>query len=179
MSDGQYCRHCGATLVGENADGACLQCPACAALATEATPVPVVGNTIDYERPSLPKVPAELADRFPHLEIEGLLGRGGMGSVYRARQPRLDRLVALKILSVELSKDPAFVERFGREARALARLHHPHIVGVYDSGAATVAAAPSCTHGRGLPSGSQAYKPAAVVVSGDLEGRNGVGNRMT
>jgi hypothetical protein len=81
-------------------------------------------------------VPTELARRFPQLEIEGLLGRGGMGCVYRARQPQLDRLVALKILSLELSKDSAFVERFGREARALARLNHPHIVGVFDSGTA-------------------------------------------
>ncbi|MDB6029203.1 MAG: pknB [Verrucomicrobiales bacterium] len=59
-----------------------------------------------------------------------------MGIVYKARQPGLDRFVALKILSPELSKDPAFSERFSREAKALARLNHPNIVGVYDFGKA-------------------------------------------
>jgi tRNA A-37 threonylcarbamoyl transferase component Bud32 len=75
-----------------------------------------------------------LAARFPQLEILELLGKGGMGAVYKARQKGLDRLVALKILPPEVSRDPAFVERFLREARALARLNHPNIVGVYDFG---------------------------------------------
>ena len=57
-----------------------------------------------------------------------------MGAVYKARQKRLDRLVALKILPFSVSRDPAFAERFAREARALARLTHPNIVTVYDSG---------------------------------------------
>ncbi len=57
-----------------------------------------------------------------------------MGVVYKARQLRLDRLVALKILPPELGHDPAFAERFAREARALARLTHPRIVGVHDFG---------------------------------------------
>jgi serine/threonine protein kinase len=59
-----------------------------------------------------------------------------MGMVYKARQPQLDRFVALKILSPELSRDPAFAERFTREARALARLSHPNIVAVFDFGQA-------------------------------------------
>ena len=57
-----------------------------------------------------------------------------MGAVYKARQPRLDRLVALKILSPEKQNDSKFAERFEREARALARLHHPNIVTVHDFG---------------------------------------------
>jgi hypothetical protein len=77
---------------------------------------------------------ADLAERFFPLEILGLLGRGGMGAVYKARQPDLDRLVALKILPPEAGSDPAFTERFTREARALARLNHPNIVTVYDFG---------------------------------------------
>ena len=59
-----------------------------------------------------------------------------MGMVYKARQVNLDRLVALKILSPELSSQPAFAERFSREAKALARLHHSNIVSVYDFGRA-------------------------------------------
>ncbi len=62
------------------------------------------------------------------------LGRGGMGTVYRALQLSLNREVALKILAPKLSRDPAFVERFLKEARAAGQLNHPHIVQVYDAG---------------------------------------------
>ena len=78
--------------------------------------------------------PGDLAPLFPQLEIFELLGKGGMGAVYKARQPALDRLVALKILPPAVAADPAFAERFTREARALARINHPHIVGVYEFG---------------------------------------------
>jgi hypothetical protein len=78
--------------------------------------------------------PEDLAPRFPGLEIEEAIGQGGMGVVYRARQKKLDRKVALKILAPELGNDPAFAERFLREARAMARLDHPNIVAVYDFG---------------------------------------------
>ncbi|SRR5579875_1829294 len=66
--------------------------------------------------------------------IESLLGQGGMARVYRARQENLDRIVAVKILPPYYAADPAFVERFKLEARALARLSHPHIVIVHDAG---------------------------------------------
>ncbi len=66
--------------------------------------------------------------------IENKLGQGGMGVVYKAKQLNLDRFVALKILSDELSKDKEFVERFFREARAAAGLSHPNVVQVYDAG---------------------------------------------
>jgi serine/threonine protein kinase len=78
--------------------------------------------------------PQELGSYFPHLEIQELLGEGGMGAVYKARQPGLDRLVALKILPAEAGRDPAFTERFTREARALAKLNHPNIITIYDFG---------------------------------------------
>jgi tRNA A-37 threonylcarbamoyl transferase component Bud32 len=84
----------------------------------------------------VPPAPAELAGRFPQLEIFELIGHGGMGAVYKARQPGLDRVVALKILAPDRVRDSAFAERFGREARALARLSHPHIVGIHDFGEA-------------------------------------------
>jgi tRNA A-37 threonylcarbamoyl transferase component Bud32 len=80
--------------------------------------------------------PAELAAHFPQLEILELLGQGGMGAVYKARQRQLNRLVALKILPPEVARDPAFAQRFEREAQALAQLNHPQIVTVHDSGQA-------------------------------------------
>jgi tRNA A-37 threonylcarbamoyl transferase component Bud32 len=79
---------------------------------------------------------AEVAVHFPELEVLEVIGVGGMGAVYKARQPKLDRLVALKILSSDLAGDPAFAERFDREARVLARLNHPNIVTVFDTGMA-------------------------------------------
>ena len=63
-----------------------------------------------------------------HYEILALIGRGGMGEVYRARDTRLDRDVALKVLPRDVAKDPARLERFLREARMVAGLNHPHIV---------------------------------------------------
>src|SRR4029453_997870 len=77
---------------------------------------------------------ADLAQHFPHLEILELLGRGGMGAVYKARQKNLDRFVALKVIPPEAAKDPAFVERVNREARAPPPPNHPNIVTVYDFG---------------------------------------------
>lgn len=79
--------------------------------------------------------PAELSPLFPGYEIEGLIATGGMGAVYRAVQKSLDRTVALKILPKELSKDAAFCDGFEAEAKAMARLNHPNLIGVYDFGA--------------------------------------------
>ncbi|GAA4872733.1 Stk1 family PASTA domain-containing Ser/Thr kinase [Serinicoccus chungangensis] len=67
-------------------------------------------------------------------QVEGELARGGMATVYRARDLRLDRPVALKVMRPDLAEDDAFVRRFVAEARAAARLSHPHVVGVYDQG---------------------------------------------
>jgi predicted Ser/Thr protein kinase len=83
--------------------------------------------------PPVPQ-PEELAGDFPQLEILELLGQGGMGVVYKARQISLDRLVALKLLNIPDSAGPDFAERFSREARALASLSHASIVTVYDFG---------------------------------------------
>src|SRR5207302_8666121 len=71
---------------------------------------------------------------FPQLEMLRLIGQGGMGAVYQARQPKLDRLVAVKILPPEVARDPGFTERFSREARSLARLNHPNIITIFDFG---------------------------------------------
>ena len=86
--------------------------------------------TSGFEAPPV----AALSPHFPGLSIHELIGRGGMGSVYRATHQKLEREVALKILPQELAEDPAFVERFEREARALAMLNHPNILRVFDSG---------------------------------------------
>jgi tRNA A-37 threonylcarbamoyl transferase component Bud32 len=82
----------------------------------------------------VPAEPVELEKQFPQLEILELLGQGGMGVVYKARQRQLDRLVALKILPPHIGQTEAFAERFTREARSLAKLSHPRIVMIYDFG---------------------------------------------
>lgn len=82
----------------------------------------------------VPPAPAELAPHFPQLEILQLVGQGGMGAVYKARQPKLDRLVAVKILPPEVARDQGFRERFTREARSLARLNHANIITIFDFG---------------------------------------------
>ena len=76
----------------------------------------------------------EMAALLPQYEFEKLAAYGGMGAVYRARQVSLDRLVAIKILPPEFGQEQDFAERFKSEARAMAKLNHTHIVGVYDFG---------------------------------------------
>ena len=85
------------------------------------------------ERESQP-TPGELQRSFPHFEILEMLGRGGMGVVYKARQITLDRFVAIKLLPPALGDDPDFAHRFQREARAMARLSHPGIITLHDFG---------------------------------------------
>ena len=142
MSESRRCPQCGAELPANAPDAPCPACliklglqswadragggPAEDAAATEGIP----GR---FQPPDA----EELAGHFPQLEILELLGVGGMGAVYKARQPGLDRIVALKILPPEVGRDPAFAERFAREARAMARLSHPNIVAIHDSGQAS------------------------------------------
>jgi hypothetical protein len=77
-------------------------------------------------------IPAALVGH-PRYRVLGVLGRGGMGTVYKAIQRHTDRVVALKVLAESLQIRPDFVERFRREARAIARLQHPNIVLAYDA----------------------------------------------
>ena len=72
--------------------------------------------------------------RLGPYEVLGLIGAGGMGEVYRARDTRLERTVALKILPPRLAQDPALRARFQREARAISALEHPHICALHDVG---------------------------------------------
>ena len=85
-------------------------------------------------RPPAPPSPADLAGQFVDLEILELIGQGGMGIVYKARQLSLDRLVALKLFPVDAAGDPAFAERFRLEARVLASLGHPNVVTAHQFG---------------------------------------------
>jgi serine/threonine protein kinase len=93
-------------------------------------------DQVETEPPRTYRLPtiAELSPLFPDLEILELVGTGGMGCVFKARQKKLDRIVAIKILPRELASDELFAERFGREARAMARLNHPNIVAIHDFG---------------------------------------------
>ena len=83
-----------------------------------------------FELPEIDSIAALL----PAFEFEGLIAQGGMGAVYKARQRSLDRDVAIKILPHELGADPLFRSSFQAEAKAMARLTHPNLIRVYDSG---------------------------------------------
>ena len=72
--------------------------------------------------------------RLGPYQVVSALGAGGMGEVYKARDTRLDRTVAIKVLSSEVASDAESRTRFEREARAVAALDHPHICGIYDVG---------------------------------------------
>src|SRR5438445_6673121 len=79
-------------------------------------------------------MPLSPATRLGPYEIVSWIGAGGMGEVYRAKDTRLDRTVAIKILPEHLSSNPQVRERFEREAHAIASLNHPHICTLHDVG---------------------------------------------
>ena len=85
-------------------------------------------SSSSFEAPTL----EALAGLMPAYDFEAFIAQGGMGAVYKARQRALDRDVAIKILPRELGDDPDFRRSFETEAKAMARLNHPNLVGVYD-----------------------------------------------
>lgn len=127
------CPRCSAELAPDPPQGLC---PACLLQqGVNPTAGPTAFDTPNRNVPDDASLTIEqLAIAFPQLDQFQLIGRGGMGVVFKARQKQLDRFVALKLLSSRIVQSAAFTERFGREARALARLNHPNIVAVYDFG---------------------------------------------
>jgi serine/threonine protein kinase len=147
VTEKRQCPKCGAELSAGAAQGLCPKCLLDAGLQSHAasgadeaatgpfvTPSHAAAATIPKpERFAAPGLEM-LAGQFPQLDHFEHLGRGGMGVVYKARQRNLNRPVAVKILPPSSGADPAFAERFTREAQALARLNHPNIVQVHDFG---------------------------------------------
>ncbi|MEY4487717.1 MAG: hypothetical protein RIQ79_225, partial [Verrucomicrobiota bacterium] len=134
-SSSSTCPRCASPIPADASEGLCPRCVAAGNFLTGSLFAPAAARADSAAAAPAPS-PEELAGLFPQLEIQRLLGRGGMGLVYLARQKSLDRLVALKLLAPERADEPAFAKRFAIEAQALARLHHPHIVTVHDFGAA-------------------------------------------
>ncbi|EDY17565.1 serine/threonine protein kinase [Chthoniobacter flavus Ellin428] len=130
METSRFCPQCRQPLAPDAPEGLCPQC----LLKAAAGPPPSgAGDGLPDDLTDI-AAPAEVAKKLPQFEILELLGRGGMGVVYKARQIQLDRIVALKILPPVDALSPNFIARFTREARALAKLNHPNIVAVHDFG---------------------------------------------
>ncbi|MGE3309250.1 MAG: serine/threonine-protein kinase [Limisphaerales bacterium] len=124
------CAQCGAQLPSDTSGGLCPRC-LLLRVAEPTEPGSTSPETTTHQPP--PSLDA-VAAAFPQLEILSLIGQGGMGVVYRARQKSLGRMVALKLLAPHRAHDTAFADRFAQEARALAALSHPHIVTIHDFG---------------------------------------------
>ena len=131
QEDQRHCAECGAEIASDAPEGICPRCV-------------LQGAADDVERETVaqtatlpgmePPTVEEITAAFPQFEVLELIGSGGMGAVFKVRQPRLDRVVALKVLPRRLAEEAQFVGRFHREARALAKLNHPNIVAVHDFG---------------------------------------------
>ena len=121
------CSECGKTYQPDLASGLGGGCPHCLArmLAQDTEDKDAGGDS--------PPVLAA-GDTLGGVEIIAPLAKGGMGVIYKARQPELNRVVAIKVIDAKLAGVPEFTQRFEREARALAVLNHPNVVQVFDYG---------------------------------------------
>jgi serine/threonine protein kinase len=131
MADQNICPRCRNALPVGSPRSICPKC-----LLKRGLEMDTAGYPGDPELASgwIPPAIDQLATSLPDLEIIELIGRGGMGAVYKAREKHLDRIVALKILPPEIGRDPAFATRFAREAQAMAKLNHPNIVAIHSFG---------------------------------------------
>ncbi len=132
MDTKRICPSCQKPLAPDGPLGLCPECLIQAGFPSGVAPTDEAAGRAAFVPPTV----AEIAPLFPQLEILELIGKGGMGAVYKARQIKLNRLVALKILPPGIGSEPAFAARFTREAQALARLNHPGIVTLYEFGRA-------------------------------------------
>jgi serine/threonine protein kinase len=121
----------------EKLAGICLECMRRFLREKEEETVPVGEGGGGATSPPDEILPLEIGSTFQGLQVLEFIARGGMGVVYKARQPDLNRIVALKVLSPKLAEDPEFAQRFNGEAKVLALLGHPNIVQVYDFGRAS------------------------------------------
>jgi serine/threonine-protein kinase len=138
MVDVTTCSRCGSPFSKTDSDqhfaGMCPGCLAYAALKDTRQPETGLETASPPTRKEAMVPPLKSGALFHGLEIVDILGYGGMGIVYRARQTSLNRLVALKVLAPQLAASDEFSLRFDREAKVLASLNHPNIVHVYDFG---------------------------------------------
>ena len=125
-NENQTCPSCGAEVPTDSTRGLCPRC----LLAEAMVPTENGETAVPIQPPSIEAV----QEAFPQLEILDIIGVGGMGVVYKAKQTSLDRFVALKLLAPHREKEKGFANRFSREAQALAALSHPNIVTVHDFG---------------------------------------------
>jgi len=127
-------------------------------------PIPVGGPPASLQTPAPARVPAQIAG----YRIQAVIGRGSMGTVYRALQVSLDRVVALKVLHPSLAGNPRYARRFEREALASARLTHPHVVAALDVG-----------QDKGLRYLAMEFVPgrnvAQILTGGPVEERRAIG----
>src|SRR5436190_5828460 len=127
---GRFCRECGADMTKASEPAAEDSVSASASRSADDS-APITDRRLrDSNQAWLGKV---VDGRYRVLEV---IGRGGMGVVYRVEHVRMGKIAAMKVLHRDLAQDPEIIARFEREAAAVSRLHHPHTVQVFDFGTA-------------------------------------------
>ncbi|MGK0187156.1 MAG: serine/threonine protein kinase [Verrucomicrobiales bacterium] len=134
MTQCPQCPNCNEPIAPDAPGGICPKCVAAGAIPPLLEGDESASTSKGSWQPAAPMTTEQLDAILTEYTVEEILGAGGMGVVYRAVQKNLNREVAIKVMPRELAEDPAFVERFSREAKALAALNHPHIVTVHDTG---------------------------------------------
>jgi serine/threonine protein kinase/WD40 repeat protein len=146
MTKPEECANCGFGIPDNAPDGICPRCLISVGLAdalgAESLSKEPVADPAN--QPSDPSPVEFLAASLPSLEFLGLIGKGGMGTVYHAKNKSTNSFVAVKLLDVDSAKDATLPRRFRREAEILNELRHPHIVTILDSGGVSHPLNPTC-----------------------------------